>query len=51
MNFFKAIGILIMWVYDMIMLPFVLLVKLIKAVWFIFFVIIVSLIVWLLVFA
>ncbi len=34
MNPLKIVGILIMWTYDMIMLPFVLLVKLIKAIWF-----------------
>ncbi len=46
MNPFKVIGILIMWVYDMLMLPFVLIFKLLKSIWFVVVVVIVCLILW-----
>jgi hypothetical protein len=46
MNPIRGIAILIGWLYDIIMLPFVLLWKLGKVALFILFVIVVSLIVW-----
>lgn len=46
MNPLRVIGILIMWVFDILMLPFVLLWKLGKILVFIAFVVVVSLIAW-----
>ena len=51
MNPFKIVGILIMWIYDIVMLPFVLLWNLGKALAFFAFVMVVSFIIWLLVFS
>ncbi len=46
MNPLKGLGIIIMWIYDIVMLPFVLLWHIGKMLMFIAFVIIISLLAW-----
>ncbi len=46
MNPLKAIGVIVMWLYDILMLPFVLVYAFFRAMWFVILVVVVLYVIW-----